>query len=76
MLYDSSLNVGLRETTLIQVNLPEHWKTEKLGRLCRIFSGYGFKTKDYTRKVVPLIPIGCLQDGEVVINSDDAYYAE
>ncbi len=50
------------------MNLPAHWKTEKLGRLCRVFSGYAFKTSDYTKKGIPLIKIGNLQDGEVVVN--------
>jgi len=58
------------------MNLPEHWKAEKLGQLCRVFSGYGFKTKDYTKEGIPLIKIGNLQDGEVVINPDNDYMPE
>ena len=59
-----------------EMNLPEHWKTEKLGQLCRVFSGYGFKTKDYAKEGIPLIKIGNLQDGEVVINPDNNYMPE
>ena len=59
-----------------EMSLPEHWKTEKLGQLCRVFSGYGFKTLDYTKKGIPLIKIGNLQDGEVVINPDNDYMPE
>ena len=59
-----------------EMSLPEHWKTETLGQLCRVFSGYGFKTKDYTKEGIPLIKIGNLQDGEVVINSDNDYMPE
>ena len=59
-----------------EMSFPEHWKTEKLGQLCRIFSGYGFKTKDYTTEGIPLIKIGNLQDGEVVINPDNDYMPE
>ena len=59
-----------------EMSLPEHWKTEKLGQLCRVFSGYGFKTKDYTEEGIPLIKIGNLQDGEVVINPDNNYIPE
>ena len=58
------------------MSLPEHWKIEKLGQLCRVFSGYGFKTKDYTKEGIPLIKIGNLQDGEVVINPDNDYMPE
>ena len=54
-----------------EMSLPEHWKTEKLGQLCRVFSGYAFKTSDYTKKGIPLIKIGNLQDGEVVINPNN-----
>ena len=59
-----------------EMSLPEHWKTEKLGQLCRVFSGYGFKTSDYTKEGIPLIKIGNLQDGEVVINPDNDYMPE
>ena len=59
-----------------EMDLPEHWKTEKLGQLCRVFSGYGFKTKDYAKEGIPLIKIGNLQDGEVVINPDNNYMPE
>ena len=59
-----------------EMSFPEHWKTEKLGQLCHVFSGYGFKTKDYTKEGIPLIKIGNLQDGEVVINPDNDYMPE
>ena len=59
-----------------EISLPEYWKTEKLGQLCRVFSGYGFKTKDYTKEGIPLIKIGNLQDGEVIINPDNNYIPE
>ena len=59
-----------------EMNLPEHWKTEKLGQLCRVFSGYGFKTKDYTQEGIPLIKIGNLQDGKVIINPENNYIPE
>ena len=51
--------------------IPESWEIVKLGQLCRVFSGYGFKTKDYTKEGIPLIKIGNLQDGKVVINPDN-----
>ena len=58
------------------MSLPEHWKTEELGQLCHVFSGYGFKTKDYATGGIPLIKIGNLQDGDVVINPDNDYMPE
>ncbi len=54
-----------------EIKLLDYWKTEKLGELCRVFSGYAFKTSDYTKKGIPLIKIGNLQDGEVVVNPDN-----
>ena len=56
--------------------IPESWEVVKLGQLCHVFSGYGFKTKDYTQEGVPLIKIGNLQDGEVVINPNNDYIPE
>ena len=59
-----------------EMSFPEHWEIEKFGELCRVFSGYAFKTSDYTKKGIPLIKIGNLQDGEVVINPDNDYVQE
>ena len=56
--------------------IPESWEVLKLGQLCRVFSGHGFKTKDYTQEGIPLIKIGNLQDGEVVINPNNDYMPE
>ena len=56
--------------------IPESWEVVKLGQLCRVFSGYAFKTKDYTKEGIPLIKIGNLQDGEVVINLNNDYMLE
>ena len=56
--------------------IPESWEVLKLGQLCRVFSGHGFKTKDYTQEGIPLIKIGNLQDGEVVINPINDYMPE
>ena len=56
--------------------IPENWAVMKLGQLCRVFSGHGFKTKDYTQEGIPLIKIGNLQDGEVVINPNNDYMPE
>ena len=51
--------------------IPESWEVVILGQKCHVFSGYGFKTLDYTKKGIPLIKIGNLQDGEVVLNPDN-----
>ena len=56
--------------------IPESWAVIKLGQLCRVFSGHGFKTKDYTQEGIPLIKIGNLQDGQVVINPSNDYMPE
>ena len=56
--------------------VPESWAVLKLGQLCRVFSGHGFKTKDYTQEGIPLIKIGNLQDGDVVINPNNDYMPE
>lgn len=58
------------------INLPEHWKIERLGQFCRVFSGYGVKTSNYTKTGIPLIKIGNLQDGDVIINPDNDYVPE
>ena len=64
----------LKQTEIEEI--PESWKLVKLGQLCNVFSGYGFKTKDYTQEGIPLIKIGNLQDGEVVINPNNDYMPE
>ena len=54
-----------------EMSSSAHWKTEKLGKLCRVYSGYAFKTSNYSKKGIPIIKIGNLQDGEVIINPNN-----
>ena len=58
-------------TTLSEMSSSAHWKTEKLGKLCRVYSGYAFKTSNYSKKGIPIVKIGNLQDGEVIINPNN-----
>ena len=61
---------------MIEMNLPKHWKIETLGQFCRVFSGYAFKTSEYVKEGIPLIKIGNLQDGTVIIGPDNDYVPE
>ena len=61
---------------MIEMNFPKHWKIETLGQFCRVFSGFAFKTSDYVKKGIPLIKIGNLQDGTVIISPDNDYVPE
>ena len=54
-----------------EMSSSAHWKTEKLGKLCRVYSGYAFKTSNYSKKGIPIVKIGNLQDGEVIINPNN-----
>ena len=58
------------------MNIPKHWKIETLGQFCRVFSGYAFKTSEYVKEGIPLIKIGNLQDGTVIIGPDNDYVPE
>ncbi len=58
------------------MGLPEHWKIETLGKFCRVFSGFAFKRSDYTKGGIPLIKIGNLQDGIVIVSPDNDYVLE
>ena len=61
---------------MIEMNIPKHWKIETLGQFCRVFSGYAFKTSEYVKEGIPLIKIGNLQDGTVIIGPDNDYVPE
>ncbi len=56
-----------------EMSFPKHWYIKTLGKFCRVFSGFAFKTSDYTKDGIPLIKIGNLQDGTVIISSDNDY---
>lgn len=47
--------------------LPKEWKIGKLGDYCSIFGGYAFKSEDYTDEGTPIVRIGNLQNGKVVL---------
>lgn len=60
---------GFKPTELS--DLPADWDVVRLGDVCDVFSGYAFKTSDYIKQGIPLIKIGNLQDGSVVITGDN-----
>ncbi len=48
--------------------LPEGWCRLTLGAIARVEGGYAFKSGDFSSDGVPLIRIGDLRDGKVVIS--------
>ena len=52
--------------------LPKEWKIGKLGDYCSILGGYAFKSEDYTEEGTPIVRIGNLQNGKVVLTKDQS----
>ena len=59
-----------------EMSYPKHWKIETVGKFCRVFSGFAFKRSNYTKEGIPLIKIGNLQDGKVIVSPDNDYVLE
>ncbi len=51
--------------------LPNDWVKTKLGNICIVQGGFAFKSTSYINNVsgIPIIKIGDLQDGQIVIDS-------
>jgi type I restriction enzyme S subunit len=50
-------------------SIPPNWKWVRMGEVIKLWNGYAFKSSDYTKEGVPVIRIGDLQNGEVVLSS-------
>lgn len=48
---------------------PQGWKWVRLGQIIKLWSGFAFRSSDFQAEGVPVIRIGDLQDGEVVVGS-------
>ena len=54
--------------------IPAHWRVVRLGEVCDLYSGFAFRSKDFKTKGIPVVKIGNLQNGTVVINNNDSHY--
>ena len=54
--------------------LPEEWDVVRLGIYCRVFGGYAFKSSDFSNEGTPIIKIGNLQDGTIIIDKRTNFY--
>jgi len=50
--------------------IPEDWGFEMLGSHCSVFSGYGFKSSEFSKVGIHVIKIGDLQNGRVILTED------
>jgi len=63
-------NCKYRKTPIGKV--PADWEVIKTGKYIDVFSGYGFKSKNFTERqegAIPLIKIGNLQNGKVIVDN-------
>ena len=56
--------------------LPEGWAEAAFSDVCTVQGGYAFKSKEYAAAGVPLIRIGDLSEGTVVVDEDTARLPE
>ena len=55
-----------RETPVV---IPTNWTWVRLGEVIKLWNGFAFKSSDYKQQGVPVIRIGDLQNGQVVLDS-------
>ncbi len=53
--------------------LPKGWCSIKLGDVCRVQTGFAFKSKDYLKSGIPLIRISNLINGQVQVQNDTVF---
>ncbi|MCT7959085.1 restriction endonuclease subunit S [Laspinema sp. D1] len=59
--------------TLEEKNLPKGWLLVKLGEVCKIQSGFAFKSEDYKHYGNPVIRISNIVNGTVELTEDTVY---
>jgi type I restriction enzyme S subunit len=70
--FPKAAHVPLRGTEIGEI--PAHWEVVPLGVGFSVFSGFAFKSQDFKTEGIPVIKIGNLQNGTVVINKDTSYF--
>lgn len=63
------------EEAEMEFDLPNGWQWVRMGEVIKLWNGYAFKSGDFQREGIPVIRIGDLQGGEVVL-SDAVYVSE
>lgn len=54
-------------------NLPQGWRVEELGNICKFINGYAFKSVDFQPFGIPIVRIGNLIDEKIDLN-DAIFY--
>ncbi len=49
--------------------IPPNWTWVRLGEVIKLWNGFAFKSSDYKQQGIPVIRIGDLQNGQVVLDS-------
>jgi type I restriction enzyme S subunit len=57
------------EIESIPFDLPKHWKWIRLGEVIKLWNGFAFSSSTYRQQGIPVIRIGDLQNGSVVLDS-------
>jgi type I restriction enzyme S subunit len=70
--FPQAAHVPLKETEIGEI--PSHWDVVPLGAGFTVFSGFAFKSQDFTTEGIPVIKIGNLQNGTVVTDKDSSYF--
>jgi len=55
--------------------LPEDWQIAKLRNYCNLLGGYPFKSEDFIQAGVPVVKIGNLQNGTIVIDERTSFFS-
>ncbi len=53
--------------------IPEEWGVKSLGDYCDVYSGYAFKKEDFKKDGVPVVKIGELQNGRILLSRNTDY---
>lgn len=55
--------------------LPLGWEPSKIGDIIKVQGGFAFKSKEFTTSGVPVVRIGDLQNGEVLVSEKTAFFS-
>ncbi len=61
----------LKETEIGKI--PKSWEVKKIGDFCNVFSGFAFKSSDFTKSGIPVVKIGDLQGGKITFSERTSF---
>lgn len=57
------------QNSSLPFSIPKNWMWVRLGKVIKLWNGFAFKSSDYKQHGIPVVRIGDLQNGQIILDS-------